>query len=103
MIKEESVDRQFRLARHWSNDQLRLLGPLFSGDILNVSGGTEQDKQGSHYREYFSGAASYSITNYGPDTFRGFEGRDGEILLDLEGEVPAEAVLEIRLPPNGQR
>ena len=69
---------------------MRLLAPVFGGDVVNVSGGTDQDKQGSHYRDYFSAAASYSITNYGPDTFRGFEGRDGEILLDLEGELSSE-------------
>ena len=67
------IDRQFRLARLWSNEQLRLVAPLFDGDVVNVSAGDDIDKAGSLYRDYFSNARSYHITNVGPGSFRGFK------------------------------
>ncbi len=83
-----SVERKFRLPRIWSNDELRKLAPLFTGKIVNVSGWKDMDKEGKHYRDYFSGASSYHITNYGG--FRGFQGDEEEILLDLEQDLPQE-------------
>lgn len=56
---------------------------MFKGDIVNVSAGEDVDKEGRSYREYFTNARSYTITNYSGATFRGYQGRSGEIQLDL--------------------
>jgi hypothetical protein len=65
---------------------LAKLGPLFSGDIVNVSAWDDRDKEGGCYKDYFTNAASYSYTNYGG--YRGIQGRPNEYALDLTGEVP---------------
>ena len=82
------VDRQFRIARQWSNRELKRIAPLMKGDVVNVSGWRDEDKEGGHYRDYFPGAASYTITNFGG--FRGFQGGGGEIALDLTAPLPSE-------------
>ncbi len=82
------IDRMFRLARAWSNDELRKVAPVFGGRIVNVSAWKDSDKQGDTYKQYFSGAESYHITNYSGDA--GFQGIDDEIFLDLTGELPDE-------------
>ena len=79
-------NRRFRLARSWSNDELRRIAPLCAGDVANVSGWEDRDKEGRLYRSYFTGAASYTLTNFPGE--RGFAGREGELLLDLGGELP---------------
>jgi hypothetical protein len=84
------VDRRFRVARVWSNRKLRQFAPLFGGEVVNVAGGQDIDKEGSHYREYFTRAARYSLTNIHPGTLRGFQGRDDEMMLDLAGDVPPQ-------------
>lgn len=86
------LDRQHRLARIWSNEQLRLWAPLCLGSIANVSAGRDEDKEGGHYRDYFPQADEYLITNHAPGTFRGHSGGPSEILLDLEKPLP-EALL----------
>ena len=53
----------FGIPRRWSNRVLRRLGPLFEGDVINVSGWKDQDKEGAHYRDYFSSAANYFVSN----------------------------------------
>jgi hypothetical protein len=88
MLKRHLVDRRFRLARHWSNDELRRLGRHLGGDIVNVSGWRDEDKDGGHYRDYFPNAASYVLTNY--TGTRGAQGTTGEIALDLTGPLPSE-------------
>jgi hypothetical protein len=84
-------DRISRLPRRWSNDQLRRIGPWFTGDVVNVSGWRDEDKQGGRYRDYFSNATSYSITNYRAEA-RGFQGNPGEIFLDLTQPLPSDLV-----------
>ncbi len=86
----DEVDRQFRVARCWSNEQLRRLAPLFAGEIVNVSAGENIDKEGSTYDTYFTRKTAFYLTNYAPGAFRGFEGRENEFLLDLAGEFPDE-------------
>lgn len=83
-------ERQFRLARQWSNRQLREIGHLFSGDVVNVSGWLDEDKEGSSYRDYFPNARSYSVTNM--SGYRGHQGGKREILLDLESDLPADLI-----------
>lgn len=84
------LDRKFRLARLWSNKELRKIAPLFSGEIVNVSAGEDVDKEGNYYESYFINKTSYYLTNYSPGSFRGYQGRYNEYLLDLTGKVPQE-------------
>jgi hypothetical protein len=84
------IDRQFRLARLWSNQELRKLGPLFAGEIVNVSGGENVDKEGGTYDQYFPRRTTWYLTNYLPGSFRGFAGRTNEFLVDLTEPLPAE-------------
>lgn len=83
-----SPERRFRKARIWSNTEMARLAPFFEGDIVNVSGWDDRDKEGRRYRDYFTKARSYSITNYAGE--RGFQGEAGEIPLDLEKPLPPE-------------
>ncbi|HYA38396.1 MAG TPA: hypothetical protein VEI74_09050 [Candidatus Methylomirabilis sp.] len=83
------IDRKFRLPRVWSNHELRKFAHLFTGDVVNVSGWQDLDKEGRRYRDYFANATSYTITNYKSEA-RGFQGFDNEVFLDLSGELPAE-------------
>jgi hypothetical protein len=74
--------------RVWSNAQLRLFAPYLNGDIVNVSGWRDGDKQGSTYRSYFPSCRRYAITN-SPNGARGAsDGAVGSIPLDLEGPLP---------------
>jgi hypothetical protein len=84
------TDRQFRLARHWSNYELRKFAPLMTGDIVNVSAGEDVDKQGGKYADYFPAKKSYSLTNHQAGSYRGFQGRQNEYLIDLTAELPSE-------------
>ena len=78
-----SYQRQaFTLARRWSNAELRRIGPLFTGRVVNVSAWEDRDKEVGVYRDYFPKAASYRRTNYG--TSQGVvEGAQDEMFLDL--------------------
>lgn len=83
------IDRIHRLPRVWSNQQLAKHAPFYDGDIVNVSGWKDQDKEGLHYRDYFVNAQSYSITNYVAGA-RGIQGYENEVFLDLEDKLPEE-------------
>ena len=80
------VDRKFRLPRIWSNNELKKFSDLFRGDIVNISAWRDEDKEGKHYKDYFTNANSYTITNFNTEA-RGFQGKDGEIFLDLEKKL----------------
>ena len=88
----EAVDKQFRIAREWSNRELRNIAPLFTGEIANVSAGENIDKQGSTYDEYFTNKQKFFLTNHNPGAFRGFEGRANEFLIDLSEDLPDEFI-----------
>lgn len=75
-------------SRRWSNAELRRWGSLFSGNVINVSGWDDRDKEGGHYQDYFPNKASYSISNI--DGARGLSGAANEIFLDLTQEVPED-------------
>ncbi|MBC7768302.1 MAG: hypothetical protein H7124_05905 [Phycisphaerales bacterium] len=81
------VDRVHRVPRLWSNGEIAKVGSLFDGDVVNVSAWRDQDKAGRCYRDYFSSARSYTLTNYRSD-MRGFQGAEGEIFLNLEEPLP---------------
>lgn len=86
--------RSFRLPREWSNMVLRRLATEIEGAVVNVSGWDDRDKTGSTYRQYFTGADSYSITN-----FRGERGLDeSKQLTDFELDLrePLRTDLEQR-------
>ncbi len=82
------TDRKYLLARYWSNRELRKIAPLFTGDVVNVSGWDDRDKEGERYESYFAGATSYQRTNY--RGFRGYAGEPGEVPLDLTAPLPDE-------------
>lgn len=86
------MDRKFRRARVWSNAELRKFAPRFCGDIANVSGWRDEDKEGGVYQHYFPSVKTYYVTNYKSEA-RGFQGdRENEIFLDLTQPCPEELV-----------
>ena len=58
------MDKKFRAARIWSNQELRKYAPWLGGAVVNVSAWKDKDKEGDSYQNYFVNAESYSITNY---------------------------------------
>ena len=82
--------RKFRLARIWSNWELRKFASLFTGTIINVSAGENVDKEGRSYDKYFSNSSDFYLSNYQPNSYRGFEGRPNELLIDLEQVLKKE-------------
>lgn len=90
--RKRSIEPKFRKPRLWSNRELRRFAPLFNGDIVNVSGWLDADKEGGHYKEYFSSASNYYLTNYPQDNNRGFQNIENEYALDLEMKIPPSLV-----------
>jgi hypothetical protein len=87
-----SIDPIFRVPRIWSNKELRKIAPLVQGVVANVSGWKDEDKEGLRYREYFSNAKEYYITNYISGA-RGFQGNlENEIFLDLTQPLQEELI-----------
>lgn len=86
----EFNERTFRLPRIWSNRILRNLGPLFKGDVINVSGWKDQDKEGHRYKDYFPNCHAYYISNF--EEGRGADDDDGltNFLIDLSVPIPPE-------------
>jgi hypothetical protein len=82
------TDRAFRTARLWSNRELQRIAPAFTGDVVNVSGWDDRDKAGRKYREYFTQATTYSLTNYAGE--RGLQQQPNEHFLDLTQPLPEE-------------
>ncbi len=84
------TDRRFRLARIWSNRELKKISGLFDGAVVNVSAKEDIDKEGSTYRQYFNNASDYWLTNLDAAPDHGFQGRANEILLDLTQPLKSE-------------
>lgn len=84
------VDRKVRLPRIWSNRELEKFANLFTGEAVNVSGWNDKDKQGRRYRDYFSSATTYWVTNYVAKAKGMQEGLENQIFLDLEAELRPE-------------
>ena len=78
MRPDVSYGRKFRLPRVWSNRELRRVGSMVRGDVVNVSAWQDSDKEGGHYKDYFPNASSYTITNWRTEA-RGYQGTPGEI------------------------
>lgn len=78
-------------ARLFSNAMLKKYGGAFSGNIVNVSGWDDRDREGGYYQEYFPNKKKYTISNmegkqkgYGSSVSVGVE----EIELDLSVPLP---------------
>lgn len=84
------MDRKFRLPRVWSNSELRKIAAQFNGKVINVSAGDNIDKEGSTYDNYFYNATEFWTSNYSPGSYRGYMGKEKELLIDLEKELNAE-------------
>lgn len=81
------MDRKFRVPRVWSNAELAKFSGDFKGEVVNVSGWQDFDKVDKFYKDYFSSADEYWITNYDTEE-NGFQGgMDNEIFLNLEEEL----------------
>lgn len=84
-------DRKFFTARIWSNDELKKIAHLFEGKICNVSAWEDKDKQGKTYKEYFTNASLYSITNFYQKSARGSQGNiENEIIVNLTDDLRPE-------------
>jgi hypothetical protein len=82
------IDKKFRLARLWSNKELKKVSHFFSGSIVNVSAWDDRDKEGGYYKNYFKNATDYYYTNY--SGIRGKSNLDNEFDCDLTKELPSE-------------
>jgi hypothetical protein len=82
MLKYLFIDRRYKVPRVWSNKELKKFAHLFTGDIVNISGWKDIDKEGDYYRNYFHNARRYYISNYKSEA-RGLQGFDNEFYLDL--------------------
>ena len=83
-------ERQFRIARIWSNKEIKRFSPLFEGEIVNVSAWDDRDKQGGYYHDYFIKKSNYYLTNY--RGVRGYQGKENEYILDLTKELPEDLI-----------
>jgi hypothetical protein len=83
------TDRKFRAPRLWSNAELRKFAHLFPGKVLNASAWKDEDKEGKTYKEYFTKASVYHVSNYETDK-RGIQGLKNEFFLDLTAELPEQ-------------
>jgi hypothetical protein len=88
MKKINEIDRKFRVARYWSNNELRQFAQLFTGDICNVSGWRDSDKEGGVYSDYFTKKSTYTVTNFHDTKARGYQGDiKNEVVLDLTKNI----------------
>ena len=80
--------------RAFSNRILRQHLRHLGGDIVNVSGWEDRDKEGGFYRQYYGWLNRYVITNIGGESGMPAEiPEDVEsVYLDLEQPVPAELI-----------
>lgn len=88
----KSEYKKFRAPRIWSNSELRKFVHLFTGSIVNISGWTDVDKEGGHYKDYFCNATEYFITNFSQDYDRGSQGMKDEINLNLEDTLSDDLI-----------
>jgi len=73
--------------RRWSNRELGTYAPLFGGNVVNVSGFRDEDKEGRTYKSYFTKASRYDVTNYwGSSTPN--DGAPDSVFLDLAADLP---------------
>ncbi|MEN8155076.1 MAG: hypothetical protein ABFR75_13750 [Acidobacteriota bacterium] len=74
--------------RVWSNRELKKFSSLFDGEVINVSGWQDKDKEGGKYRDYFCSSKNYYISNYSDDKVRGeSESTNTDFVIDLEEKI----------------
>jgi hypothetical protein len=82
------TQKTFVRPRSWSNIELRKFSHLFTGKVVNVSGWKDEDKEGNYYKNYFTNASEYYVSNYKGES--GLSNIDNEIFLDLSTPVDQE-------------
>lgn len=82
VLKRLTRDQEPRI---WSNREIARIAAGVTGDVVHVSAWLDEDKEGRRYRDYFTGASSYTTTNVGGE--RG-EGGDEDLHLDLSEPLP---------------
>jgi hypothetical protein len=89
-------DRFFRAPRRWSNHVLRSIAPVFgaAGEVINVSGWDDGDKEGGRYRDYFAGASRYYVSNFVGE--RGAADPRAVVDFELDLEAPLTPALRGR-------
>lgn len=80
------VDKKYKIARKWSNKELKKFAHLFGGKILNASGWKDETKEGRYYKDYFKNSELYEISNYKTEAC-GFQGLKNEFFLDLSKNI----------------
>lgn len=89
-LRRRLIADRYRQPRLWVNREVRRFAPMFDGKVANVSAWRDEDKDGGHYRDYFTQAGEYWITNYKSDA-RGFQGDlPNELFLDLSQPLAPE-------------
>lgn len=87
-----SGKRAFRLPRRWSNKVLGEIAPCFSGEVINVSGWADLDKEGGRYRDYFTQASAYYVSNYAGKSGADDDTAVTDFPLDLTCPLPPDLV-----------
>lgn len=82
------IDKKYRLARLWSNNELKKIAGFFTGNIVNVSAWDDRDKEGGYYKNYFKNKKDYYYTNYYGK--RGISNLKNEFFCDLSKDLPYE-------------
>jgi len=92
-VANRVLDRDRIRPRNFSNVELRRYAPQFGGSVINISGWRDEDGQGGRYKDYFSRAKEYAVSNVGGQG-KGFGAAKAagypEVELDLLKEVPEE-------------
>lgn len=83
-------ERAARLPRIWSNSVLAKIAPHFTGEVINVSGWKDSDKNGRHYRDYFSSASRYYLSNYAGHSGLADAADITDFAIDLEAPLAPE-------------
>jgi hypothetical protein len=78
--------------RRSTNRVLRAYLSIFGGEIINISGWEDRDKEGSFYRDYFGARTRYVVSNIGGETGmpRTMPGDVESIYLNLDRPLPSE-------------
>lgn len=84
-----------KVPRACTNRELKKIGTLLSGSVLNCSGWCDEDKQGGYYRDYFPRATEYHVSMR---EIRIYEGHDKsirkrpDVTIDLDHKIPPPLV-----------
>jgi hypothetical protein len=89
LLESAKQERVFSIPRRFSNEELKKFASLFEGKVINISGWTDEDKQGARYQDYFTKCSEYVISNFDADK-KGFQGTENEFFLDLEKDLLPE-------------